>query len=69
MLAGNLSNPQATRDILIVGSPIIVMGIIGNLVGGSTLAGGAIINLGYLMMIFVGARLLQNQGSSWRKLV
>lgn len=66
--AGSLSQPQAVRDILIVGSPIIVMGIIGNLVGVSTLAGGAIINLGYLIMIIIGARLLQNQGRSWREI-
>ena len=65
---GALSQPLAVRDILIVGSPIIVMGIIGNLVGGSTLAGGAIINLGYLMMIFIGAKLLQKQGNSWREI-
>lgn len=66
--ARSISHPQAARDILIVGSPIIVMGIIGNLIGGSTLAGGAIINLGYLIMILVGARLLKNQGSGWREI-
>ena len=65
---GKLSQPQTVRDILVVGSPIIVMGIIGNLVGISTLAGGVIINLGYIIMIIIGSGLLQNQGSSWRKI-
>lgn len=31
--AGPLSHPHTMRDILIVGSPIIIMGIVGNLVG------------------------------------
>lgn len=66
--AGPLTHPRAMRDILIVGSPVIVMGIIGNVVGGSALVGGALINLGYLAMILVGAKLLQNQGSSWRQI-
>ncbi len=63
-----LSRASAVRDILIVGSPIIVMGILGNVMGGSTLAGGAIINLGYLLMILVGGVLLRRQGSSWRQI-
>lgn len=66
--AGSLTFPRTKRDILIVGSPIIVMGIVGNVVGGATLVGGALINLGYLAMILVGAKLLQNQGSSWRRI-
>lgn len=44
------------------------MGVAGNLVGGSTLAGGAIINTGYLLMILIGAVLLRRQGSSWRRI-
>jgi membrane protease YdiL (CAAX protease family) len=43
------------------------MGVAGNLVGGSTLFGGALINLGYLGMILVGALLLRRQGSSWSR--
>ncbi|MGB3828081.1 MAG: type II CAAX endopeptidase family protein [Ornithinimicrobium sp.] len=66
--ARSVSHPRPARDILIVGSPIIVMGIIGNLVGVGTLAGGAIINLGYLIMILFGARLLKSQGSGWREI-
>ena len=62
------SRPQAIRDILIVGSPIIVMGIVGNVVGLSTLAGGAIINLGYVLMILFGAVILKHQGSNWRQI-
>ena len=66
--AGPLSRAQTMRDILIVGSPIILMGIVGNLVGGATLTGGAIVNVGYVSMILVGAKLLQNQGSNWRQI-
>ena len=66
--AGPLSRPHTMRDSLIVSSPIMVMGIVGNIVGGATLAGGAIINLGYVAMILVGIKLLQNQGSNWRQI-
>ena len=63
-----LAKPNAIRDILVVGSPIIIMGIIGNLIGISTILGGAIINLGYMIMIIIGSMLLHNQGCSWRKI-
>ncbi|MGD9487186.1 MAG: CPBP family intramembrane glutamic endopeptidase [Calditrichaceae bacterium] len=66
--ADSLSQPQVIRDVFIVGSPIIVFGIIGNLIGLSTLAGGAVINLGYLIMIVVGAGLLQKRNSGWREI-
>ena len=59
------SQPKALRDILLVGSPIVVMGMIGNVIGGSTLLGGAVINLGYVLMILIGIKLLGQQGSSW----
>jgi membrane protease YdiL (CAAX protease family) len=62
-----LSRPRALRDILIVGSPIFVLGIVGNVVGLGTLAGGAIVSLGYVLMIVFGAILLKNQSSSWRE--
>ena len=65
---GPLSRPHAWRDLLIVGSPIVVMGGMGNLMGGSTLRGGAVINLGYVVMIVVGMKLLERQGSSWKDL-
>lgn len=62
------SRPRALRDILVVGSPIGVMGAIGNVVGLSTLAGGAIINLGYVLMIVIGGVILKRQSSSWREI-
>jgi hypothetical protein len=62
------SRPHALRDIVVVGSPIVVLGIIGNLVGLGTLLGGAIINLGYVLMIIVGRLILQRQESSWREI-
>ncbi len=60
------SRPRALRDILVVGSPVVVLGAAGNLVGLGTLAGGAIVNLGYVLMIIFGGLVLQRQDSSWR---
>lgn len=59
------SSPRALRDILVVGFPIIALGAVGNAVGLGTLAGGAIVNLGYVLMIIVGAVILGRQNSSW----
>jgi membrane protease YdiL (CAAX protease family) len=60
--------PSALGDILVVGSPVVVLGIVGNVVGLSTMAGGAIINLGYVLMMIVGGLILKRQGSSWREI-
>jgi hypothetical protein len=65
---GRFARPQAFRDILIVGSPIVLLGVVGNLVGLSTLAGGAIINMGYLLMIILGGLILKCQHSNWREI-
>ena len=62
------SRPRALRDILIVASPVVVLGAVGNVVGLSTLAGGAIVNLGYVLMIIFGGLILKRQGSSWREI-
>ena len=62
------SHPNALRDILLVAIPIIILGTIGNLVGLSTLAGGLIINLGYVLAIIFGALILKRQDSGWHKL-
>ncbi len=62
------ARPQAFRDILIVGCPVVFMGVVGNIVGLSTLGGGAIINLGYVLMIILGGLLLNCQRSSWREI-
>ena len=62
------ARPKALRDILIVGCPIVVLGVVGNVVGLSTLSGGAIINLGYVLMIILGGLILNRQRSSWRNL-
>lgn len=43
------SHPHALRDILIVATPIVVLGAVGNMIGLSTLVGGTIINLGYVL--------------------
>ena len=51
----SLSQPRLLRDLIIVGSPIIIMGVIGNLIGIESIFGGAIINLGYLLMIIFGS--------------
>lgn len=62
------SRALVIREILIVASPIIVLGIVGNVIGLSTLAGGAIINFGYILAIILGGILLKRQGSSWIKI-
>lgn len=62
------SGPRALRDILIVGFPIIALGVVGNAVGLGTIAGGAIVNLGYVLMIIVGAVILRRQNSSWGRI-
>ena len=62
------SRPQVLRDILVVASPIVILGVIGNLVGLSTLLGGAIINLGYVLAILLGGFILKHQGSSWKEI-
>jgi membrane protease YdiL (CAAX protease family) len=63
-----LAYPNVWRDILIVAAPIVVLGAVGNLVGLSTLSGGAIINLGYLLAIVAGGVILKRQGSGWREI-
>lgn len=63
-----LSRPRALRDILIVGSPVVVLGAAGNAIGLGTLVGGAIVNLGYVLMILVGAFVLGRQNSGWRRI-
>jgi hypothetical protein len=45
-----------------------VLGAIGNVIGLDTLAGGAFINLGYVLAIILGGLILRLQGSGWRKI-
>ena len=58
------------RDILIVASPIIVLGVVGNVVGLSMLAGGAIINLGYVLAFILAlsssVKVAVGAKSGWR---
>ncbi|WP_158059191.1 CPBP family intramembrane glutamic endopeptidase [Halorussus halophilus] len=61
----SLSTPNPVRDVLLVGTPIVVLGALGTLLGLSTIEGGALVNLGYVLAVFVGAILLKRQGSSW----
>lgn len=68
MQSDTLSHPHALRDILIVAVPIVVLGAVGSVIGLSTLVGGAIINLGYVLAIIFGALLLKRQGSGWREI-
>lgn len=68
LIRQRIAYPHAWRDILIVAAPIAVLGAVGNLVGLNTLAGGAIVNLGYLLAIILGGAILKSQGSSWRKI-
>ena len=59
------SQPRVLQDIVVVALPIVLLGVIGNYIGLSTLWGGAIINLGYVLAILLGGFILQRQGSSW----
>lgn len=61
----SLATPNAGRDVLLVGTPIVVFGALGNLLGLSTLEGGAAVNLGYVLAVGLGAFLLDRQGTSW----
>lgn len=54
-MPGTLAQPKVMRDIVLVALPIIVLGVVGNVIGVGTLTGGAIINLGYVLAIIVGA--------------
>ena len=67
MNKSGLSQPRVLRDILVVASPIVVLGLIGNLIGLSTLLGGAIINMGYVLAILLGGYILNLQNSSWKE--
>ena len=60
--------PNALRDVSIVALPIVVLGAIGNVIGIGTLAGGATINVGYILAIILGGFILRYQGSSWHKI-
>jgi hypothetical protein len=62
-----LSRLGVLGDILIVAAPIVLLGAIGNLIGLGTLAGGAVINLGYVLAILLGSLILKRQDSSWSK--
>lgn len=64
-LRGERARPDALRDIGIVASPIVVLGVLGASVGLDTLLGGAVVNLGYLTAIMLGGYILHRQGSSW----
>ena len=63
-----ISRPRVLWVILVVASPIVVLGVIGNLIGLSTLLGGAIINLGYVLAILLGGFILKQQASSWKEI-
>ncbi len=62
------ARPRVVRDILVVASPIVTLGAAGYAAGIGTLAGGAIVNLGYVLAIVVGALILERQGSGWREI-
>ncbi|MDM7860362.1 CPBP family intramembrane metalloprotease [Alteromonas sp. ASW11-36] len=65
---GKLNKPNVLRDVLIVGSPIILLGIIGSIIGVESILGGTVINIGYVMMMLFGAIILKRQSSSWSSL-
>lgn len=62
------SHQRLLLNISIVALPIVILGVIGNLIGLSTLLGGALINLGYVLAILLGRFVLIRHGSSWKKI-
>lgn len=62
------SRPRVIRDLLIVGSPIVLLAAAGSLIGLETLTGGTIVNSGYVLAIIIGGFLLKRQDSSWRSI-
>ena len=61
-----LARPKVWRDIFLVALPVVLLGAIGNFIGLGTLTGGAVVNLGYVLAIIIGALILRRQGSNWR---
>jgi membrane protease YdiL (CAAX protease family) len=61
----SLSRPFVLGNILIVAAPIVLLGAVGNVIGLGTLAGGAVINLGYVLAIILGSLILKRQNSGW----
>jgi len=55
-------------EILAAFLPLFVLGIIGTLLGGGTLIGATIINLGYLLSILVASVILKRHGTGWREI-
>ena len=53
-------------EILLVAAPILLLAAAGNVIGLSTIAGSALINLGYVLAIITGGIVLKREGSSWR---
>ncbi len=59
---------QGLLDILIVFAPIIGIVILGNVIRTDTMAGGMVVNLGFVVSVIIGAVVLKMRGTSWRKI-
>lgn len=60
----------ALIDIVLISIPILLFGITGTLLGTTAagILGGAIINVGYILAVLVGWRLLKRRGIGWREI-
>lgn len=55
-------------EILVAFLPLIILGIVGTILGGATLIGGATIYFGYLFSILVASVVLKRNGTGWREI-
>lgn len=65
--AGAVEPREVAYDLLLAFAPIVLFGVLGNVVGLASIVGGALVNLGYLLSVLVAGWLLQRRGSSWRR--
>ncbi|UCF28110.1 MAG: CPBP family intramembrane metalloprotease [Chloroflexota bacterium] len=55
-------------EILVAFLPLIILGIVGTILGGATLIGGATIYFGYLFSILVASVAMKRNGTGWREI-
>ncbi len=55
-------------DILVVFTPLLIFGFLGEWLGDSTAVGAVIINLAYVLSILLATAVLRYRGSGWREI-
>lgn len=54
-------------ELLLVFAPLLLFALAGNWLGLETIAGGLLLNLGFILSIFVATLLLWHRGTGWRE--